>query len=116
VSDDHSKVKDPLPQRPRGGHPQMVLPPLPRDPRSRRRILAVRGWLVAAAAAVAMVALSACDPFPEGPAGTVTGKHSEYHSSTKTRWYFLTTTGTFRVDHSDYDSCKRGSSYPDCAN
>jgi hypothetical protein len=47
MADDHSKTKDELPQRPRGGHPYrspVVLPPLPKDPAARRRALKVRGW------------------------------------------------------------------------
>lgn len=71
---------------------------------------------LAATATAALLALSACDPaFPQGPAGTVSGKSSEYHSSTKTRWYFLTTTSRFRVDFGVYNACAPGEAYPTCA-
>lgn len=70
--------------------------------------------VVAALAATTALTLSACDAFPPGPSGRVVGKTSEYHSSTKTRWYFLTTTSKFRVSIEDYDACYIGSSYPKC--
>jgi hypothetical protein len=46
MADDHSKTKDELPQRPRGGHPYRTaeLPPLPRETAARRRALRVRKW------------------------------------------------------------------------
>jgi hypothetical protein len=70
--------------------------------------------LAAVLAATAAITLTACDPFPPGPTGRVVGKASEYHSSTKTRWYFLTTTSKFRVPIEDYNACRVGSAYPKC--
>jgi|tagenome__1003787_1003787.scaffolds.fasta_scaffold18149893_2 hypothetical protein len=71
--------------------------------------------LLAVAVTLAALALTACNPHPQGPAGTVTGKSSEYHSSTKTRWYFLTTSSRFRVGFGTYKACAPGESYPGCA-
>ena len=73
-----------------------------------------RHIVLAAASAVAVLALTACDPYPQGPAGTVVGKADRYSSATKTRHYFLTTTREFEVPISVYDSCRRGSAYPHC--
>ncbi|MFE9764635.1 hypothetical protein ACFYPC_08910 [Streptomyces sp. NPDC005808] len=76
---------------------------------------------VVAATATAVLALTACGPtLPAGPAGRVIDKDRDYRASTKTYWNYLTvrTAGgseqEFRVSKSNYDSCKRGSSYPKC--
>jgi hypothetical protein len=72
--------------------------------------------LLAVAVTLAALSLTACRPgFEQGPAGTVTGKSSEYRSSTKTRWYFLTTGSKFRVDFATYKACSKGDAYPGCA-
>lgn len=100
MSAEHERTKPPLPVRPPRPHPQGLMRSLS---------------LTAVAVTAAALALTACDPYPQGPAGTVVGKSSEFHSSTKTRWYFLTTTSRFRVDVADYNACRRGSAYPGCA-
>jgi hypothetical protein len=69
--------------------------------------------VLAAATLALLLALSACG-FPQGPAGRVVGKSSQYSPATKTRWYFLTTSSRFRVDISDWDACHIGSAYPKC--
>lgn len=120
MADDHSKTKGELPQRPRGGHPYRTaeLPPLPREPRSRRRILRVRGWLVASA--VAVLALTGCQ-MAQGPAGTVIDRDKTYWSATKQWTYKLTvrkpdgTEADFRVKRAVYRSCVEGAAYPKCA-
>ena len=72
--------------------------------------------VLAVAATLTALALTACRPaFEQGPSGTVTGKSSEYRSSTKTRWYFLTTSSRFRVDFATYKACDKGEAYPRCA-
>lgn len=72
--------------------------------------------LLAVAVTLAALALvTACDSFPQGPAGTVTERSSEYRSSTKTRWYFLTTSRKFRVEFAVYKACGKGDAYPGCA-
>jgi hypothetical protein len=121
MADDHSKTKDELPQRPRGGHPYRTaeLPPLPRNTRSRRRILRVRGWLVAVAA-VAAFAATACQP-AQGPAGKVIDRDKTYWSATKQWTYRLTVRKPdgaevdFRVKRAVYRSCSEGAAYPRCA-
>ncbi len=71
--------------------------------------------LIAVAVTLAALALVACESFPQGPAGTVTGRSSEYRSSTHTRWYFLTTSSRFRVEFAVYKACGEGEAYPGCA-
>lgn len=71
--------------------------------------------LAVAVTLTALFLVTACNPYPQGPAGTVTGKSSEYHSSTKTRWYFLATGSKFRVDFATYKACAPGEAYPGCA-
>lgn len=103
---EHERAKEPLPTRPPRPHPQGLMQSLK---------------LAAVAVTAAALALTACGP-AEGSAGTVVAKESVYKSSTKTRWYFLTTRDAdgveheFRVSKGGYDSCYRGSAYPTCLN
>lgn len=76
----------------------------------------MRRLFVAALAACAL-ALAACGP-PPGPAGKVVDKHRTYVSK---QWKYKLTTRDkagveheFKVKHSDYDHCYRGSKYPKC--
>lgn len=96
---EHERTKPELPTGPPRPHPQGLM-----------RTLSLAAVAVTAAA----LALTACDPYPQGPAGTVAGRSSEFHSSTKTRWYFLTTSSKFRVDFATYKACSLGSAWPHC--
>jgi hypothetical protein len=93
-----------------------------------RRTLAVLGIVLTAAA----LALTACDSHPQGPAGRVVVKDSDYechftgigkHRHQSCHWEYELTTRDhdgqdheFEVSSSVYDDCRRGSSYPRCTN
>lgn len=98
------KTKPGLPFRPRGQHP-------------RGRVM--RAVVALAAAVTVALSLAACDP-AQGPAGRVVDKDRTYWAATKHWTYKLTTRDKaghereFKVSHSDYRACYRGSSYPHC--
>lgn len=73
-----------------------------------------------ALALIAALSLTACNPYGQGPAGTVVGKDRTYWAATKQWTYKLTvrtpdgTESTFKVLSGAYYHCYRGSSYPKC--
>ncbi|MDH6449624.1 MULTISPECIES: hypothetical protein [Streptomyces] len=75
---------------------------------------------LAAVSAVAALLLAACGELPQGPAGRVIDKDTDYQPATKTSDYFLTVRtpegeeDEFEVSSDDYDRCYRGSAYPGC--
>ncbi|MEV5771691.1 hypothetical protein AB0L49_10620 [Streptomyces antimycoticus] len=81
-----------------------------------------RSRLVAGAVvgAAGLAILSGCS-LPQGPPGTVVDKERKWSSATKANAFYLTVRKangrrtTFQVHVSDYDRCRQGDRYPECA-